>query len=669
MTHNHNYTTNDCDPSNTHITIQPSHASATTTTTSQSSSLPSTYSYEQSSYASSSLSYLEKSYNPKTIYHNFIDSFKPFDYSTLPPIYFRKNNHNNTQQQQQYQQARDDPSVESRIMTFHPNHPQFDYSRLTDLERDALVTANSPLSRHLKTRHLTLISLGAAIGSGLFVGSGSSLAHAGPLGIFLVWVFIGSIVFATLASLAELATAFPISGAFATFITLFLDSSCGFAIAWNYALQWLIMFPLQLIAAANTIQYWNTAVHPAIFVTIFYLFIVFINLFGVKGYGEAESILSILKIIAVVGFNILAVVIVTGGIPGQPYIGAKNWHPPEGGLFNSVEPFKQMCFILSSASFAYAGTEIFALASVESRTPKESINRARLHIFYRIALFYFVSIIMIGFLVPYTSPALNSQNRLFSPITVSPFVIALKNSQIKVLPSILNGVIIVTVLSVGNAGVYAATRTMCALGSLQQGPSWLNYIDRKGRPMGALLILFAFGLLAYLICIPLATVKIFRWLLSLCGLSAIFTYLFINITHLRFRAGLNHRARDPKAELLYCSSVYYSWYGVIGCVLILVLQFWAALFPPGEGGHANASQFFEIYVCAPVVVVSWLGHKLYVKKTRGIPLRKLWLTADEMDVDTGRREIDLEIVKQEVAEERILLSNKPWYVKLYRMFC
>ncbi|KAG7664349.1 uncharacterized protein J8A68_002131 [[Candida] subhashii] len=658
MRQDQNYLDN-CQPEHSHVSIQPSAGSLS------SSSLPSSYTYSEGDEESSS-SYEEKSYNPKILFHNFIDSFKPFDYSKLPPIYFRDNKLSASQLQHDDQTP---PGIIDAHISSHEAHNlQFDYSALTDLERDALVTANSPLSRHLKTRHLTLISLGAAIGSGLFVGSGTALSHAGPLGLFLVWVFMATIVFATLTSLSELATAFPISGAFATFITLFIDSSVGFAIAWNYALQWLIALPLQLIAAAMSVQFWNPSIHPAIFVTIFYLVIVFINLFGVRGYGEAESILSIIKIIAVVGFNILAVVIVTGGIPGQPYIGAKNWKPPAGGLFNAVEPFKQMCYILASASFAYIGTELFALAGVESRTPKKSINRARLHILYRISLFYLVSIIMIGFLVPYTSPNLQTHQHMFADVAFSPFVIAIENAHIRALPSILNVVIIITVLSVGNASVYAASRVMCALGSLRQGPNWLHYIDRKGRPMGALTVSFSFGLLAYLVCIQSKTFEIFTWLLSLSGLSAIFTYLFINICHLRFRAGLSYRARDPKTELIYCASIYYSWYGVITCLITLVLQFWAALFPPGEG-KANATTFFEIYLCLPLIFFSWLGHKIYMKKTKGVKLTKLWLTAAEMDVDTGRREVDLEIIKQEVAEENALLSSKPWYVKVYRVLC
>ncbi|EGW31540.1 general amino acid permease [Spathaspora passalidarum NRRL Y-27907] len=606
-------------------------------------------------------------FNPRYIAQDFIDSFKPFDFTILPPVYFKK------PEQQTDTSSSDEPKL-------HPNHPQFDYSHLTDLERDALVTSTSPLSKHLKTRHLTLISLGAVIGTGLFISSANALAHAGPLGNVLVWIYIGSIVFTTMSSLAELATAFPVSGAFVTYTTLFIDSSFGFAIAWNYALQWLTTMPLQLIAASLTIKFWTDSINPAVFITIFYVVIVLINLFGVKGYGEAESFLSVMKILAVVGFNILAIVIVTGGVPGQPYIGAKNWHPPEGGLFNDRQPFKQMCYIISNASFAYAGSEIFALASVESATPRKSINRARLQIFYRVMLFYIFSMVMIGFLIPYTSPKLlgsGSKAAIYNAdANASPFVIAVKNAGIKALPSIMNVVIIITVLSVGNASVYGSSRVMCALGSLRQGPRWLSYIDRKGRPMAALLVQFAFGLLAYLVCIPgtNATFQVFEWMLSLSGLCVLFTYFAICVSHLRFRRALSVRARVASEELVFTGPIWCSWYAIISIIIVLVLQFWAALWPPPTPGSpynpsADPQNLFKIYLGGVVLLIFWFGHKIYNYKVKHIPLTKLWLSAKEIDVDTGRRVVDLEQVKQQIAEEKLSLQNKPWWYKVMGFFC
>ncbi|RLV94092.1 General amino-acid permease GAP1 [Spathaspora sp. JA1] len=653
------------DPHSIHIVETP-----VATDINQTSSNSNNFDLESGISGSTTSSYFSyrRSFHPRDIVHDFVDSFKPFDVSLLPPVYLPKHD--------------SDTSSSSDEPKYHPQHPQFDYSHLTDLERDAIMTSTSPLSKHLKTRHLTLISLGAVIGTGLFISSANALAHAGPLGNVLVWIYIGSIVFTTMSSLAELATAFPVSGAFVTYTTLFIDSSFGFAIAWNYAIQWLITMPLQLIGAALTIQFWTDDIHPAVFITIFYIVIVLINLFGVKGYGEAESFLSIIKILAVIGFNLLAIIIVTGGIPGQPYIGASNWHPPQGGLFNSRQPFKQMCYIISNAAFAYAGSEIFALASVESASPRKSINRARLQIFYRVMIFYIFSMVMIGFLIPYTSPKLLGSDseaaRYAADANASPFVIAVKNAGIKALPSIMNVVIIITVLSVGNASVYGSSRSMCALGSLRQGPRWLSYIDRKGRPLFALGVQFLFGLLAYLICIPgtNVTFQVFEWMLSLSGLCVLFTYLAICVSHLRFRRALSVRARVASEELVFTGPVWCSWYALISIIIVLILQFWAALWPPplptdGDefSGGADVQNLFKIYLGGVVLIIFWAGHKIYNYRVKNIPLTKLWLSPEEIDVDTGRRQVDLEQVKQQIAEEELLLQSKPWWYKVMRYFC
>ncbi|KAL6450694.1 GAP2 General amino-acid permease GAP2 [Candida maltosa Xu316] len=603
---------------------------------------------ESGSYTSTEGSYTDvssyhKSYHPRDLLNNFIDSFKEFDYSTLPAVY------NNISDQESHLQV-------------NPANPNFDYSRFTQLERDALITSNSPLSKRLRTRHLTWISLGASIGTGLLISSGSSLAHAGPLGLLIVWIFVGTVVFATMSSLSELATAFPVNGSFTTYNTLFVDKSFSFAIAWNYALQWLVTLPLQIIAATLAVQYWNDSINPAVFVTIFYVCIVTINLFGVYGYAEIEMMISIIKVVAVIGFNILAIIIVSGGVPNQPYIGAKNWQSPQGGLFNTVEPFKQLCYIVSNVAFAYAGVELFGLAAVESATPKKSINQARKQIFYRLVVFYILTIVMIGFVVSYKTPELQQGQKFSSNVNASPFVIAIRHAQIKALPSIMNVVVILTVLSVGNASVYASTRVLSGIGALQQGPSFLSFIDRKGRPMGCLLLQFSFGLLAYLICIPgdNVAIQIFDWLLSLSGLSALFTYLSINICQLRFNRTLLYQARIPKDELLYVSPVWCSWYGIVTIVVILSLQFWAALFPPGMG-KADVENFFKIYLGGPVLLLSWLGHKIFNYHYK--------LTVKEIDVDTGRRQVDLEAVKQEIAEERLVMESKPWWFKVYKTFC
>ena len=109
-------------------------------------------------------------------------------------------------------------------------------------------------------------------------------------------------LYCTVHALGELAVLFPVAGSFSAYSTRFLDPAWGFAMGWNYALQWLIVLPLEIVAASITLDYWNDGVNNAVWVTIFLHLIIVINFFGVKGYGEAEFVFSIVKVIAVTGY-------------------------------------------------------------------------------------------------------------------------------------------------------------------------------------------------------------------------------------------------------------------------------------------------------------------------------------------------------------------------------
>ncbi|KAF5014856.1 hypothetical protein F66182_14018, partial [Fusarium sp. NRRL 66182] len=171
-----------------------------------------------------------------------------------------------------------------------------------DLETAAQNTANSPLQRKLKGRHLQMIAIGGSIGTGLFVASGNVLAAGGPASLVIAYILIGAMLYCTVHALGEMAVLYPVAGSFSAYSTRFLDPAWGFAMGWNYALQWLVVLPLEIVAASITIQYWNSGISPAAWVSIFLVLIIAINFFGVRGYGEAEFVFAIIKVTAVIGF-------------------------------------------------------------------------------------------------------------------------------------------------------------------------------------------------------------------------------------------------------------------------------------------------------------------------------------------------------------------------------
>lgn len=554
----------------------------------------------------------------------------------------------------------DNKPAMGRWESFKDGFRRFDDSELgldpnlSEIERAAIVTANSPLSRSLKGRHLQMIAIGGAIGTGLFIGSGKVLHNGGPASVLIAYSLIGVMIFCTVHALGELAITFPVSGAFVTYNTRFIDPSWGFAMAWNYAMQWLVMLPLELVAAAIAIQYWDSKTNPAVYCLAFYVLIVTINFFGVRGYGEAEFIFSLIKVLAVIGFIILGIVLVCGGGPKGGYIGGKYWHDP--GAFNNG--LKGLCSVFVTAAFAFVGTELVGLAAAESSNPRKSMPKAIKQVFWRITLFYIVSLILVGLLVPYNNSDLAKGD---GTARYSPFVIAIKNAGISGLPSIMNVVIVIAVLSVGNSSVYGSSRTLAALAAAGQAPKIFNYIDKKGRPLFGIILQALFGL----ICFVSASGKqgvAFNWMLAISGLSSLFTWGSICMCHIRFRAALKYQGRDT-SELVFVSQagVIGSYFGVLLNFLVLIAQFWIAVWP--LRGKPNAQNFFSAFLSFPIIFFLYFFHKIWKKNW------KLYIKVQDIDIDTGRRDLDLEILKVELAEERQYLASKPFYYRVWSFLC
>ncbi|KAA8894141.1 amino acid permease-domain-containing protein [Sphaerosporella brunnea] len=522
-----------------------------------------------------------------------------------------------------------------------------------DLEVAALNLADSPLARRLKNRHLQMIAIGGSIGTGLFIGSGKALASGGPASLLICFALIGIMLYTTVHALGELAVLFPVAGSFAAYSTRFLDPAWGFAMGWNYAMQWLVVFPLEIVAAALTVEYWdqNKTISPAVWVTIFWVLIVIINLFGVKGYGEAEFVFSLVKVIAVIGFIILGIILNCGGGPNHEYIGGRYWSNP--GAFRYG--FKGFCSVFVTAAFAFAGTELVGLAAAETANPRKSLPTAIKQVFWRITLFYIISLTLVGLLVPYNESRLLQAG--MSNAAASPFVIAIQNAGISGLPSVMNAVIMVAVLSVGNSSIYGSSRTLAALAEQGQAPEIFAYVDRRGRPMVGILLSSALGLLGYLSANPTAQSNAFEWMLALSGLSSIFTWGSICLCHIRFRRGWYVQGHTLD-ELAFTSQpgVIGSWLGFLFNVLVLIAQFWVALWPVGS--KPNAQDFFSVYLAVPVVILFYIPFKIYYKTP--------FIRAKDMDLVTGRRELNLDAI---LAEERAEQATWPMWKKTYKFFC
>jgi yeast amino acid transporter len=273
-----------------------------------------------------------------------------------------------------------------------------------------------------------------------------------------------------------------------------------------------------------------------------------------------------------------------------------------------------------------------------------------------------VSLTIVGCLVPYNDLELLNGNGS-QDANASPFVIAVKNAGISTVPSIMNVVILIAVLSVGNSSVYGSSRTMAALADRGQAPKILGYIDNTGRPLVSIILASAIGLLCFIVAAGDSTrVQAFNWMLAISGLSSIFTWASICACHIRFRHAWKYNGHSL-SELAFTSQpgYYGSWCGLILNILILIAQFWTGAWPVGyasESAGALTQGFFEAYLAMPIVILFYVAFKL-IKKPK-------FKRVKDIDVTSGRREMDLATI---LAEERAIQAKWPMWKKVWNTVC
>ncbi|KAI8243827.1 Amino-acid permease inda1 [Colletotrichum sp. SAR 10_99] len=527
---------------------------------------------------------------------------------------------------------------------------------LKSFQRRDYGTGEVELDRSMKPRHLQMIAIGGSIGAGFFVGSGSALTKGGPGSVLICFLIAGVMIFNVVYALGELAVMYPVSGGFYTYSIRFLDPSWGFAMGWNYVFQWVIVLPLELTVCSFTIQYWNKEISTAVWITIFWLFIIIINVFGTLGFAEEEFVSSTFKLIATVIFMIVALVLICGGGPEggkyDEYWGDRLWRDP--GAFQNG--FRGFCSVFVTAAFAFSGTELVGLAAAESSNPAKALPGAIKQVFWRITIFYILGLTFVGLLVSSTDERLlNSANPYADG--VSPFVLAPLDAGLKGYDSFMNVVILVSVVSIGVSCVYGGSRTLTALAQQGYAPKIFAYIDRSGRPLYSVILNLAFGGLAYVRLASSGGV-VFDWLLSLSGLAALFTWGSICAAHIRFRAAWKAQGHTlDELPFRAIGGTAGSWLGLFLIFISLLAQFFVAIAPPGSADLATAEDFFKAYLALPVVLFFWACG--YLWKRQG------FLKLSQIDLDTGRREHDWDEIHAYRAKVATWPKWRQWLDKVF----
>jgi len=419
---------------------------------------------------------------------------------------------------------------------------------------DIKTKENAQVLRKLKARHLTMIAIGGCIGTGLFMASGEAIQQAGPGGAILAYAAIGIMVYFLMTSLGEMATYLPVSGSFSTYASRFVDPSLGYALGWNYWFNWVITVAVDVSIAALVISYWEPLnfISPWAWSLLFFLIIVGLNTLSVKVYGESEYWFAFIKVVTIIVFLLIGLLTIFGILGGE-YIGFKNFTIGDAPFLGEglSGKFLSVLGVFLIAGFSFQGTELIGITAGESEHPEKNIPKAIKQVFWRILIFYILSIFVIGLIIPYTSPALLGAD--ITEIAKSPFTLVFERAHWAFAAALMNAVILTSILSAGNSGMYASTRMLYAMGKDKMAPRMFGTTNKHGVPILALLATAFVVLIIFVI--QSVTPKAIDFILAASGLTGFIAWLGIAISHYRFRRAYVAQGMDTQ-KLVYKAKLF-----------------------------------------------------------------------------------------------------------------
>ncbi|PWN18371.1 putative amino acid permease [Microstroma glucosiphilum] len=480
------------------------------------------------------------------------------------------------------------------------------------------------LDRKLRSFHITMIGFSSGIGTGLFIGTGSAYASAGPAGLCLAYCIVGTVLWCVMQSIGELATLVPTAGSFPHWATRFIDPSVGFSLAISYGYCYSIAIASEVSAAAVLVSYW-TDVSPVLVITLGLAAILALNLTSVEFFGHSEVIAGSIKVLCFIGLTIVAVVITSGGGPNGSSSGFQYWNNPGpwtqyNDIAGSTGRFVGVLSALVNASFSFIGIETVVITAAESINPHRDIPRAAKRVTYRIAFFYILSVLLIGLIVDPRNPSLVSGT---GNANSSPWVIAIQAAGIKVLPSVVNACILISAWSAGNSYCWVGSRIILSMAADRQLPAVFARTWRNGVPWVAVL---GQG----------GPSQAFSWLLNLSTVAGLITWTVLCLCYIRFNAALRRQGR-------LCNPMPLGSGGAT--ILTFISGF--SIFLKGDWVTSN---FIASYVGIPVFIISTLGWKT-IKRSKFVHTR-------DADLWSGRLEMHEAQQIQKAASEPISASGR-----------
>ncbi|QIZ49938.1 amino acid permease [Dickeya zeae] len=391
------------------------------------------------------------------------------------------------------------------------------------------------LQRGLKNRHIQLIALGGAVGTGLFLGIAQTIKMAGP-SVLLGYAIGGLIAFFIMRQLGEMVVEEPVAGSFSHFAYKYWGNFAGFASGWNYWVLYVLVAMAELSAVGIYVQYWWPDIPTWVSAAVFFVVINAINLANVKMYGELEFWFAIIKVVAIVGMIVFGGWLLLSGHGGPDASITNLW--AQGGFFpNGISG---LVMAMAVIMFSFGGLELVGITAAEADKPEESIPRATNQVIYRILIFYVGSLTVLLSLYPWGKVVEGG----------SPFVMIFHALNSDLVANILNIVVLTAALSVYNSCVYCNSRMLYGLAKQGNGPQSLLKVDRRGVPVVAIGV----SALATALCVLINYVlpgKAFELLMALVVSALVINWAMISLAHLKFRATKDREGAQTRFKALW----------------------------------------------------------------------------------------------------------------------
>lgn len=418
---------------------------------------------------------------------------------------------------------------------------------------------SSKLQRGLKNRHIQLIAMGGAIGTGLFLGSAQVIQSAGP-SIILGYAIGGLIAFLIMRQLGEMIVEEPVAGSFSHFAYQYWGKFPGFLSGWNYWVLYILVAMSELTAVAKYINYWWPHIAAWQSVLFFFVIITAINLTNVKFYGESEFWLAIIKVTAVVAMILFGLYLLFTADANSTASFSNLWS--HGGFFPNG--FDGLFYMLAFLMFAFGGIELIGMAAAEANDPKKTIPKAINQVVVRILIFYVGSLTILLSLVPWNQLDLGGLDK-------SPFVMIFSQMGIGWAAHLLNFIILTAALSVYNSGMYANSRMLFGLAEQGNAPKVFAKVNKQGVPVPAVLLsaLLIFGCVLLNYFVPEDALG---HLMYIVVGALVLNWAMISLTHLKFKAMTKEKGLKTSFPALWSPLSNYLVLAFIAVVLYIMWQ-------------------------------------------------------------------------------------------------